>query len=171
MSPSTLAGEPPCPPAVGDAASSAASPRTVRAVRRAFDTLDVGTWDTLAAANPWSSPFSRWALHRAWWDAYGENAHEETVVVVAADAPDDADPIAIVPLMHRHEVEPGDVELATKMRHADGPALTRVPDDAKAVFFGASYHADYATLLCAPEDVDASAEALAAYCASEGDPD
>ncbi len=72
--------------------------------------------------------------------------------------------------MHRHEVEPDDVELRTKMRHADGPALTAVPDDAKAIFFGASYHADYATLLCAPDDVEAVAEALAAYCATEGDP-
>jgi CelD/BcsL family acetyltransferase involved in cellulose biosynthesis len=171
MSPSALTGEPPCPPAVGDDPSPTASPRTLRAVRRAFDTVDAATWDTLVARNPWATPFSRWAFHRAWWDAFGENAHEETLVFVPADGPDDAAPVAIVPLMHRHEVEPGDVELATKMRHADGPPLTPVPDDAKAVFFGASYHADYATLLCAPVDVDAAAEALAAYCASEGDPD
>ena len=133
--------------------------------------VDAATWDALVARNPWATPFSRWAFHRAWWDAYGANAHEETLVFVPGDGPDDAAPVAIAPLMHRHEVEPGDVELATKMRHADGPPLTPVPDDAKAVFFGASYHSDYATLLCAPEDVDAAAEALAAYCASEGDPD
>ena len=36
------------------------------------------------------------------------NAHEETLVVVPADAPAGADPVAIVPLMHRHEVEPSD---------------------------------------------------------------
>jgi len=42
--------------------------------------------------------------------------------------------------------------------------------DAKAVFFGASYHADYATLLCAPADLAAAAAALSRYCASEGDP-
>src|SRR6478735_4763961 len=144
MSPSALTGEPPCPPAVGDDLAPTASPRTLRAVRRAFDTVDAATWDALVARNTWATPFSRWAFHRAWWDAYGAN---------------------------RHEVEPGDVELATKMRHADGPPLTPVPDDAKAVFFGASYHADYATLLCAPFDVEAAAEALAAYCASEGDPD
>ena len=79
--------------------------------------------------------------------------------------------MAIIPLMHRHEVEPGDVELKTTMRHADGPVLTPVPPDAKAVFFGASYHADYATLLCAPEDLAATADALADYCGTLGDPD
>ena len=165
-----MTGEPPCPPAAGDTASSAASPRTLRAVRRAFDTVDAATWDALAAANPWATPFSRWAFHRAWWDAYGENAHEETIVFVPADGPDDAEPVAIAPLMHRHEVEPGDVELRTKMRHADGPVLTRVPDEAKAVFFGASYHADYATLLCAPGDVPAVAEALADVLRDRGRP-
>ncbi|HEX5828693.1 MAG TPA: GNAT family N-acetyltransferase [Candidatus Limnocylindrales bacterium] len=171
MSPSTLAGEPPCPPAVGDVPSPTATSRSLRAVRRPFDTIDAGAWDACAAASPWATPFARWAFHRAWWDAYGANAHEETVVLVDASGADDAEPVAIAPLMHRHEVEPGDVELATKMRHADGPPLTPVPDDAKAVFFGASYHADYATLLCAPGDLPAAAEALAAYCASEGDPE
>jgi CelD/BcsL family acetyltransferase involved in cellulose biosynthesis len=170
MSPSTLASEPPCPPAVGDASSPAASPRSLRAVRRAFDTIEPATWDALVAANRWATPFSRWAFHRAWWDGYGANAHEETLVIVPGDAPDDATPVAIVPLMHRHEVEPDDVELATKIRSADGPRLTPVPDNAKALFFGASYHADYATLLCAPDHLPAVAAALAAYCASEGDP-
>ena len=42
--------------------------------------------------------------------------------------------------------------------------------DAKALFFGASYHADYATILCAPSDLPAAATALADYCASDGDP-
>src|SRR5215203_5644362 len=170
MSPSAVTGEPPCPPAAGDDASPAASPRTLRAVRRAFDTIDAPTWDALVARNPWATPFSRWAFHGAWWDAYRANAHEETLVFVPAAAGDDAPPVAIAPLMHRHEVEPGDVELSTKMRHADGPRLTPVPGNAKALFFGASYHADYATLLCAPDHLPAVAAALAAYCASEGDP-
>ena len=72
--------------------------------------------------------------------------------------------------MHRHEVEPDDVELRTKIRGADGPTLTPVSPDAKALFFGASYHADYATILAAPADLPAVADALAEYCASEGDP-
>jgi CelD/BcsL family acetyltransferase involved in cellulose biosynthesis len=166
---SELTSEPPCPPAAG--AQLVASTRPLRAVRRPFDSIDAATWDALAARNPWATPFSAWAFHRAWWDSYGPNAHEETLVLVSADAPDDADPVAIVPLMHRHEVEPGDVELKTTMRHADVIELTPVPDDAKAVFFGASYHADYATLLCAPGDLQATADALADYCGSVGDPE
>jgi CelD/BcsL family acetyltransferase involved in cellulose biosynthesis len=152
-------------------ASPEAGTRTLRAVRRAFDAVDPAAWDALAAANPWATPFSRWAFHRAWWDGYGANAHEETLVLVDADAPDDAPPAAIVPLMHRHEVEPSDVELHTTMRHGEGPELTPVPPDAKAVFFGASYHADYATLLAAPADLPAAAVALAAYCGTVGDPE
>ena len=142
----------------------------LRAVRRPFEAVDPDQWDALAAANPWATPFSHWAFHRAWWDGYGGNAHEETVVFVPAGAPDDADPVAIAPLMHRHEVEPDDVELRTTIRHTDGPVLTPVSPDAKAVFFGASYHADYATLLAAPADLPAAADALAGYCAEVGDP-
>jgi CelD/BcsL family acetyltransferase involved in cellulose biosynthesis len=165
-------GDPHCPPAAGDpAVAPVARSLPLRAIRRPFDAIDPAAWDALVAANPWATPFSRWAFHRAWWDAYGANAHEETVVFVPADAADDAAPVAIVPLMHRHEVEPRDVELHTTMRHADGPALTAVPPDAKAVFFGASYHADYATILAAPADLPAVAEALVAYCAAGGDPD
>ncbi len=143
----------------------------LRAVRRPFEAVDPARWDALAAANPWATPFSHWAFHRAWWDAYGANAHEETLAFVPADAADDAEPLAIAPLMHRHEVEPGDVELRTMLRHAEGSVLTPVPPDAKAVFFGASYHADYATLLAAPDHLPAVAEALADYCGSSGDPD
>ncbi len=168
--PPTLTDEPPCPPAVGDEVSPPARLGTLRAVRRPFDAIEPGAWDALAEANPWATTFSRWAFHRAWWDAYGANAHEETLVVVPGGAPDDTPPVGIVPLMHRHAVEPGDLELRTTIRHTDGPPLTEVPPDTKAVYFGASYHADYATLLAAPADVPATAEALAAYCATEGDP-
>ena len=160
-----MTGEPPCPPADGDTASPAAGTRPLRAVRRAFDAVDPAAWDALAGANPWATPFSRWAFHRAWWDGVRRPAPtRRRVVLVPAGAPDDAAPVAIVPLMHRHEVEPRDVELHTTMRHADGAQLTPVPPDAKAVFFGASYHADYATLLAAPADLPAVADALAAYC-------
>ena len=79
-------------------------------------------------------------------------------------------PVGIVPLMHRHEVEPDDLERRTSIRHQDGARLTPVPPDAKAVFFGASYHADYATLLAAPDDLAAVAEATADYLAHGGDP-
>jgi CelD/BcsL family acetyltransferase involved in cellulose biosynthesis len=158
--PSAAADEPACPPS-----------GILRPIRRAFDSVDPAAWDALAAANPWSTPFSSWAFHRAWWDAYGANAHEETLVLVPADGADDAPPVAIIPLMHRHEVEPRDVALHTNIRQAGGHELTKVPADAKAIFFGASYHADYATILAAPEHMAAAAEALAEYFAVGGDPE
>jgi CelD/BcsL family acetyltransferase involved in cellulose biosynthesis len=157
---STTTDEPACPASL-----------TLRPVRRPFGEVDPAAWDALVAANPWATPFSSWAFQRAWWDAYGANAHEETLVLVPADGPDDADPVAIVPLMHRHEEEPRDVELHTTLRHSGGSELTPVPADTKALFFGASYHADYATILTAPEHLAAAAAALADYCSAGGDPD
>jgi hypothetical protein len=165
----SMPGEADCLPAAGGTYPGGQM-TGLRAVRRPFDSLDRASWDSLAASNPWATPFSSWAFHRAWWDAYGPNAHEETLVLVPAGGPDDARPVAIAPLMHRHEVEPGDVALRTTMRHGDGSPLTPVSPDAKAVFFGASYHADYATILAAPADMRAAAAGLAAYCASSGDP-
>jgi len=51
------------------------------------------------------------------------------------------------------------------MRHGADLDLTPVPPTATAVFFGASYHADYATILAAPADMPAVAGALARYFA------
>ena len=138
----------------------------LRIERRALADIDPATWDAIAARNPVATPFSGWAFQRAWWDAYGANAHEETLVLVPADAPAGADPVAIVPLMHRHEVEPSDALTHTTMRHGADVETTRVPPTATAVFFGASYHADYATILAAPADLPAVAEALVAYLAA-----
>jgi CelD/BcsL family acetyltransferase involved in cellulose biosynthesis len=163
----TLEAEPACPDSDVAKAAPSAPPRTLRAVRRAFDTFDAATWDRLVAASPWATPFSRWGFHRAWWDAYGASAHEQTLAVVAADATDDGEPLAIVPLMHRHEVEPTDDELRTRMRHGDVRDLTPVEPTAKAVFFGASYHADYATLLAAPADLPLVADAVADHLAAD----
>jgi CelD/BcsL family acetyltransferase involved in cellulose biosynthesis len=157
-----------------DAEPDCARP-TVRltAVRRPFDAIPRETWDALAALNPWSTPFSSWAFHRAWWDAYGETAHEQTLVVIDADGPADAPPLAIAPLMHRHEVEPGDEAIHTSIRHGSAVALTPVAPTAKAIFLGASYHADYATLLVDPLDLPEVAEAVVdALCAhAPRDPD
>jgi CelD/BcsL family acetyltransferase involved in cellulose biosynthesis len=130
------------------------------ALRRPFASVPAKTWDALADRNPWATPFSQWAFHRAWWTAYGAGAHDETMVVLDADRSLDAEPIAIVPLMHRHEVEPTDAIAHTTLRHGSAIALTPVPPTAKAVFFGASYHADYATVLAAPTDLDAVASAV-----------
>jgi CelD/BcsL family acetyltransferase involved in cellulose biosynthesis len=157
----TLDAEPACTgsdgsPARTDAGSPTAS--TAVAMRRSFDSIGQATWDELARRTPWATPFARWAFHRAWWDAYGASAHDQTVVV-SDPARTDVRPIAIVPLMHRHQVEPGDSAIRTSMRGGGAP-LTPVAPTAKAVFFGASYHADYATVLCAQEDLPRVAAAV-----------
>ncbi|HEX5823661.1 MAG TPA: GNAT family N-acetyltransferase [Candidatus Limnocylindrales bacterium] len=174
--------EPACPGSPGatptttspDAAAAAA----LRIERRAFDDVPRATWDALTARNPWATPFSSWAFQRAWWDAYHASAHDQTLVVTAtagtAGGAEAGDPVAIVPLMHRHEVEPEDAETATRLRHGDPTPLTPVPPTAKAIFFGASYHADYATILASPADLPAVADALANYLADDAsgeDPD
>ena len=174
--------EPACPdstdirtPDRNDAA--AASPAALRIERRAFGDVPRSTWDRLATLNPAATPFSQWAFQRAWWDAYGASAHDQTLLVTAttgtAGGAEAGDPIAIVPLMHRHEVEPGDAATASKIRHGDGSDLTPVAPTAKAVFFGASYHADYATILAAPADMPAVATALVDHLAAPdpSDPD
>jgi CelD/BcsL family acetyltransferase involved in cellulose biosynthesis len=124
-------------------------------------------WNRLADATPSATPFSGWAFQRAWWDAYGSSAHEETFVVT--DQTTD-EIVAIAPLMHRHEVEPTDAETQTKMRHGHDEPLTPVPPTAKAVFFGASYHADYATILAAPGSLPEVTEALVEHLARPNDP-
>ena len=129
------------------------------AQRRPFGDIPAATWDALADSTPWASPFSRHCVQRAWWDAYGATAHDQTLVIVDEAAPETL--VGIVPLMHRHELEPGDVAARTTLRHQAGPPLRAVPESATAVFFGASYHADYATVLAAPADLPAVCEAVA----------
>jgi hypothetical protein len=163
MTSPALVAEPACPGPVHHEDASPSTAITLDVEQRPFDAIPRQTWDRLAGANPWATPFSGWAFQRAWWDAYGANAHEQTLVV---SDPARDDPIAIVPLMHRHEVEPTDAETRTTMRHGGHDTLTPVPPTAKAVFFGASYHADYATILAAPADLPAVAEATAARLAA-----
>jgi CelD/BcsL family acetyltransferase involved in cellulose biosynthesis len=129
------------------------------AIRRAFESIPGETWDSVAARTPMATPFSRHCVQRAWWDAYGATAHDQTLVVVDSAAPDAI--VGIVPLMHRHEIEPGDVAARTTIRHRPGCELRPVPESATAVFFGASYHADYATVLAAPSDLNAVCDAVA----------
>ena len=122
--------------------------------------IPAAMWDRMAARNPWATPFSSHAVHAAWWRAYGANAHEQTLVVRDA-----ADPrgelVAIVPLMHRHEVEPDDLATHTRMRGESHLPSTPVAPHAKAIFFGATYHSDYATVLADPADLPRVAEAVA----------
>ncbi|CAN5793321.1 hypothetical protein BH24CHL8_BH24CHL8_01170 [soil metagenome] len=139
-----------------------------------FDAIPRDAWDRLLSATPAATPFSRWTLHRAWWDAYGDTAHQQYLCLTAASANEDTalDPdglVAIVPLMHRHEVEPTDAATATALRRSSRQ-VSPVPPDAKAIFMGASYHADYATALSAPEDLPAVAQALVASLAGPPDP-
>jgi CelD/BcsL family acetyltransferase involved in cellulose biosynthesis len=163
--PALVGTEPPCP---GTDDEGSETPSTTR--RRLileqipFDEIDRATWDRLAAGNPWATPFSTWAFHRAWWDAYATNAHEETLVVRDAVA-GAGGPVAIVPLMHRHEVEPTDADRRTTIRHVPGSRLIEVPPTAKAIFFGASYHADYATILASPGDLPSVAGVVADHLA------
>jgi CelD/BcsL family acetyltransferase involved in cellulose biosynthesis len=127
------------------------------AIRRPFSEIPAETWDALVARTPGATPFSRHCVQRAWWDGYGSTAHDQTLVVVDGAAPEAI--VGIVPLMHRHELEPGDVAARTTIRHQPGCELRPVPASATAVFFGASYHADYATILAAPQDLHAVCEA------------
>jgi CelD/BcsL family acetyltransferase involved in cellulose biosynthesis len=129
----------------------------------AFADIPRTTWDRLLARTHSPTPFSRWTFHRAWWDAYGDTAHEQYLVCLPAghgDAIDWSAVRAIVPLMHRHEVEPEDAECRTSVRPHE-PTGTRVAGEAKAIFFGASYHADYASVLADPADLPAAALATA----------
>ena len=114
-----------------------------------FDAIPRADWDRLLGVTVHATPFARWTFHRAWWDAYGGTAHDQYLALCAADADDVR---AIVPLMHRHEIEPDDAPTHTVVReHA--PSYRFVDGNAKAVMFGASYHADYATVLAAPSDL------------------
>jgi len=120
-----------------------------------FERIARDAWDRLYAESASATPFARWTFHRAWWDAYGSTAHEQYLVC----ADDSSEIRGIVPLMHRHEEEPEDERTATVLRRLSRQG-THVRADAKAIFFGASYHADYATLLCAPDDLESTAMAM-----------
>jgi CelD/BcsL family acetyltransferase involved in cellulose biosynthesis len=138
----------------------------------AFADIPRTTWDRLLARTHSVTPFSRWTFHRAWWDAYGDTAHEQYLVCVPAGhtpAIDWSAAVAIVPLMHRHEIEPEDAECRTSVRPHE-PTGTRVPGEAKAIFFGASYHADYASVLADQADLPAAALATAHALTRAPDP-
>jgi CelD/BcsL family acetyltransferase involved in cellulose biosynthesis len=170
----TLQADPDCarPASAGTAPdpASGSSPEAGAALRAeltSFDSIDPPTWDALASLNPYATPFSTWAFQRAWWDAYGSNAHDNTVAIFDPSSPTPERPIAIAPLMHRHVVEPSDAQTHTTIRHADSRPLTPVEPTACAVYFGASYHADCATLLAHPATLPAATDALVAHLATE----
>jgi CelD/BcsL family acetyltransferase involved in cellulose biosynthesis len=162
----TLQADPDCArPASGSTPSRAPADRPLRAERVRFDDISPDAWDALAGLNPYATPFSRWEFQRAWWDAYGQNAVPDTLRVVDPSAPDET--VAIVPLMHRHVVEASDATTHTTIRHGHDSNLTPVAGTACAIYFGATYHADYATLLAAPADIPRVADAVAEHFARE----
>ena len=156
--------------------SAATAPVALVARPVSFGDIPRPGWDRLLASTPAATPFARWTFHRAWWDAYGDSAHEQYLACVPADSRSDRvdweTVRAIVPLMHRHEVEPQDIVNRTVLRERDGGETYRtVPPDAKAIFFGATYHADYATILAAPSDLEAVSAATAQALAQPPDPE
>jgi hypothetical protein len=169
----------PVAPCSADTPGAEAS--TLVARRVPFEAIPRDAWDRLLSVTVRATPFSRWTFHRAWWDAYGESAHQDYMICLrAADpaagvrdrrpAPDADAIVGIAPLMHRHEVEPDDAILRTAIRHEPRTAQRPLPGRAKAVFFAASYHADYATLLCDPADLPAVAAAVVETLAGPPDP-
>lgn len=111
--------------------------------RTSFEDIPRAAWERLYAATPSATPFSRWTFHRAWWDAYRGNADDHYLVVSRlTDGVSEADDIAgIIPLMVR-------------------------PAAGGTIFMAASYHADYATVLAAPDDIGVVATAAVAELAS-----
>jgi CelD/BcsL family acetyltransferase involved in cellulose biosynthesis len=138
--------------------------RRLVARRTDFGEISPETWDALAGASSSATPFSRHCVQKAWWQAYGGTAHDETLLVSDGAT---GRLVAIAPFMHRHEIEPGDLAARTVLRHEPGRPILRLPDSATAVFFGASYHADYATILAAPGDLGAVCDAVVAFLAEQ----
>ncbi len=128
-----------------------------RLQRRAFGDIPRPDWDRLYAATPAATPFSSWTFHRAWWDAFAATAEEHYLVR------DEGAVVAIVPLMVREAQLPG-------AAMPSGPVVEPLdaPGDHDAriwrtLYFGASYHADYATLLAARSDQGPVASMLARH--------
>jgi CelD/BcsL family acetyltransferase involved in cellulose biosynthesis len=172
MTSSALAAEPACPGPISSEDLSTSEPgpadATLSVQRTPFATISRNAWGRLLAATPWATPFSGWPFHRAWWDAYGSTAHEQYLSVTDGAS---GELVAIVPLMHRHAVEPTDADTHTTMRHGNAGSLTSVAPGAKAIFFGASYHADYATILADPDDLPAVSGAVVEYLTAKAAPD
>ena len=116
---------------------SSVGPMSIRRVP--FADIRRSDWDRLLAVTPAATPFTRWTFHRAWWDAYGEDAEDCYLEVSrsrsladARESSSDRVVIGIVPLMLR--------ELP----------MSRTP---RQLFMAASYHADYATVLSGASDL------------------
>lgn len=124
-----------------------------------FGDIPRADWDRLYSVSPGATPFSSWTFQRAWWDAFAATA-EEHYLVLEADAI-----IGIVPLMVRQEPAP---RRGARPEPAPGPLAGVSDHDSRSrrtLYFGASYHADYATLLAAMADLPSLAAMLALHVA------
>jgi CelD/BcsL family acetyltransferase involved in cellulose biosynthesis len=165
----TVIAEPDCPEAAPAArgAGSVPSERRLRVEQRPVPTIDPGVWDALVRSNPWATPFSAYPFQRAWWEAYGANALDVTLLVR-----EDGDPgtgegrvVAILPLMCRTSVEAGGAGSDYPQRPGHPADSADAPGSAGTLYMGASYHADYATVLAAPADLRAACRAIAQHLA------
>lgn len=142
--------------------------RPPRLRRRTFAEIERAEWERLYRATPAATPFSSWTFHRAWWDAYGVTAEEHYLVmdgdVDAAALPGGAAGTvrAIVPLMTRGSAStprtPVPPLIGRGMPHGRSDETIR-----RSLFFAASYHADYATVLASETDIPLLAATLTAY--------
>ena len=145
-----------------------------RLLRLPFGDIPRPDWDRLYAVTPAATPFSAWTFHRAWWDAFATTAEEHYLVMdPSASAMPSASGSgggaisAIVPLMMRE---------SGGSTAADGPGLEPGSADSlgrdggrslRTLYFAASYHADYATLLASRADLAAVAASLAGHLAEQ----
>ena len=58
------------------------APTALVACPVSFTDIPRPCWERLLAATPAATPFARWTFHRAWWDAYGDTAHEQYLACV-----------------------------------------------------------------------------------------
>jgi CelD/BcsL family acetyltransferase involved in cellulose biosynthesis len=136
--------------------------------RRPFAEIGRGDWERLYQATPAATPFSSWTFHRAWWDAYGVTAQEHYLVFSADPDPavlaagDEGGSIrAVVPLMTQQT--PADPPPAATADGGD-PGHRRLHESTRpALFFAASYHADYATVLAGRDDIPLVAGMMTRY--------
>jgi len=145
-----------------------------RLLRLPFSDIPRPEWDRLHAVTPAATPFSAWTFHRAWWDAFATTAEEHYLVLHASAAATPSRPAgdvgaisAIVPLMMR---ESGGSATAAHPGLRPGSAAPLGRDGRRSLrtlYFAASYHADYATLLVSRSDLDAVAAILARHLAEQ----
>jgi CelD/BcsL family acetyltransferase involved in cellulose biosynthesis len=145
-----------------------------RLLRLPFGDIPRIDWDRLHAVTPAATPFSAWTFHRAWWDAFAASAEEHYLVlrssssaVPSASGSGGAAISAIVPLMMREsggsptDAHPGlGLGSSAPFRRNGGRAL-------RTLYFAASHHADYATLLASRSDLAAVAASLARHLAEQ----